>query len=259
MALPYNYLPKVASKLVRLGRDNDGGYLVDQQSIDRADLLVSFGIDTDCSFEHDFWQKKPECPCVAFDHTTSWSLFAKRFVRKLTCPFPPWRLRHFAVLKSILDERRLYRYFFGQPTNEHRCQAIGYATRGCVDVNMIVNEFSSINILFKIDIEGSEYRILDQILAVQERICGLLIEFHDCDLHRDRISRFIRDFKLPLVHIHANNCGPLDQHGDPISLEMTFGSPSSSEHTLSQPWQSSVLDQPNTTCNADYVLQFESS
>ena len=61
------------------------------------------------------------------------------------------------------------------------------------------------NVFLKIDIEGSEYRILDQLIENQKKINGLVIEFHDCDLHFDRINRFIQSFELDLVHIHVNN------------------------------------------------------
>ena len=53
------------------------------------------------------------------------------------------------------------------------------------------------DIFLKIDIEGSEYRILDSILENQNRISGIAIEFHDCDLHLDKIKRFIDKLSIP--------------------------------------------------------------
>ena len=57
----------------------------------------------------------------------------------------------------------------------------------------------------KIDIEGSEYDILDEILEEQDKIIGLAIEFHNCNKNINNIINFIQKFKNELVHIHANN------------------------------------------------------
>jgi FkbM family methyltransferase len=46
----------------------------------------------------------------------------------------------------------------------------------------------------KIDIEGSEYRILEEIIELQDFICGIVIEFHNIDLHEDKILSFINNF-----------------------------------------------------------------
>ena len=81
---------------------------------------------------------------------------------------------------------------------------------------------SKINIL-KIDIEGSEYRILDGIIANHKKLSGLVIEFHDCDINLSKIERFIENFDLKLVHIHANNHGLVDLDKKiPLALELTF-------------------------------------
>ena len=52
--IPKRLIPKYRYDLIRLGKDNDGGYLVDKNSIYRSDFLLSFGISNDCSFEDDF-------------------------------------------------------------------------------------------------------------------------------------------------------------------------------------------------------------
>ena len=58
-------------------------------------------------------------------------------------------------------------------------------------------------IFIKMDIEGSEYRLLDDILKYASDISGLVIEFHDVDLHQERILNFIQKLPLTLVHIHV--------------------------------------------------------
>ena len=61
-----------------------------------------------------------------------------------------------------------------------------------IDINQILKNTLSNNIFLKIDIEGFEYRILDQILINQDKIQGLVIEFHNCDLFEDKIIKFIK-------------------------------------------------------------------
>ena len=56
--------------LVRLGKNNDGGYLVCKNSITETDCLISFGINDDFSFEEDFKNKK-NIPIFAYDPTTT--------------------------------------------------------------------------------------------------------------------------------------------------------------------------------------------
>ena len=44
------------------------------------------------------------------------------------------------------------------------------------------------NIFLNIDIEGSEYIIFDSIIENKDRLSWLAIEFHDYDLHLDKIG-----------------------------------------------------------------------
>ena len=41
--------------LIRLGRNNDGGYLVEKNSLKVSKALISFGLSFDWSFEKDFF------------------------------------------------------------------------------------------------------------------------------------------------------------------------------------------------------------
>ena len=118
------------------------------------------------------------------------------------------------------------------------------------------NGHSRIDVL-KIDIEGSEYRILDDILKYQDKIAGLVIEFHNVDLHKDIISDFLKKFNLSLCHIHGQNPSGtdyLDKNNDPTQVEMTF---SNSKNILStNPKIPHLLDQPADFRFQDVELNF---
>lgn len=56
--LPKLFQPFQCSDLIRLGKNNDGGYLVNSLDIYKSNRLISFGIGEDSSFETDFRGKK---------------------------------------------------------------------------------------------------------------------------------------------------------------------------------------------------------
>ena len=49
--LPIEFKPKHEYELIRLGQDNDGGYLVDKKSIEDSKSLITLGLGFDWSFE----------------------------------------------------------------------------------------------------------------------------------------------------------------------------------------------------------------
>ena len=48
------FYPKYNCNLIRLGNTNDGGYVVEENSIKNSEILLSFGLSDDWSFESDF-------------------------------------------------------------------------------------------------------------------------------------------------------------------------------------------------------------
>ena len=51
----YNFLkPIKSSNLIRLGREADGGYVVDSKIIEQCKNLISFGMGFDWTFELDY-------------------------------------------------------------------------------------------------------------------------------------------------------------------------------------------------------------
>ena len=56
--LPKFLKPKQEYDLIRLGQDNDGGYLVEKQSIINSNCLITLGLGYDWSFEKDYSKYK---------------------------------------------------------------------------------------------------------------------------------------------------------------------------------------------------------
>ena len=107
--------------------------------------------------------------------------------------------------------------------------------------------------LLKVDIEVWEYRILAEILQFQSRLSGLLIEFHDVDLHLNKISKFINEIEMDLIHVHVNNYAPLSKDGIPLAIEMTFGEATKAEPATAFPHD---LDQPCMPDGEDFIVKF---
>jgi len=222
--LPKQFKPKHKYNLIRIGRNNDGGYLVEKDSILKSNSLVSFGIGFDWTFEKDFFNYR-KIPIHCYDHTLKYSYIKKFSRHSLFSLLKPsmWRFDAFKELKKKIFLYKDYKNFFKEDVVHFR-SAIGIGFKR-IRLKEIFDRIRQNPIFLKIDIEGSEYRILEEIIEFQKFICGVVIEFHDIDLHEDKILNFINNFKLKLVHVHAQNPGGeqyLTESGDPTQLEMTF-------------------------------------
>ena len=64
--LPKLFKPENTYDLIRLGQDNDGGYLVQKDSLINAKSLISFGLSYDWTFEKKFFEIK-DCPIHCYN------------------------------------------------------------------------------------------------------------------------------------------------------------------------------------------------
>ena len=80
--IPKELKPDKLYDLIRVGKDNDGGYLVCKNSINKSDILISFGISDDFSFEENF-KKFNNVKTISFDPTVSNFFFFKKIIKNL--------------------------------------------------------------------------------------------------------------------------------------------------------------------------------
>jgi hypothetical protein len=209
--LPASWKPAAVGELVRLGGRNDGGYVVAESVLATTTTLLSLGLADDWSFERDF-RARSGARVICVDGTVH-----RRF----------W-IEHFLVNLSRRRLRRAFRFaayrrFFAKPRAEHRRLMVGYDGPQSVSLDTMMRELEGESVFLKCDIEGAEYRVLDHIVAHAGRLTGIAMELHAVDLHRDRISAFLAalpDFRI--AHLHGNNFGGTDTHGDPLVIEISL-------------------------------------
>lgn len=241
--LPKFFSIKQATDLVRIGRDYDGGYLVSKSDIKNSDLLLGLGIFDDWSFEEDFVLHN-DVEVVAYDASINLRFWLKQaIIQTIKNPFNLYAFKKFFSYKQFFKGKHKHvKKFVGlnSKDNQH-----------CTFMN-VLNQHESKNIFLKIDVEGCEYRLLDDIVLNQERISGMVIEMHDVDIHQKRIKEFIHQLSLNLVHVHANNYAPIRADDDlPIVLELTFSKYSNDSTDYKLPHK---LDMPNNKNCLDYEI-----
>lgn len=250
VTLPEFLKPQQSDRLIRIGRDFDGGYLVDEHDLDKTRILISLGINEDWSFEKQFTARR-RIPVHAYDATLNIKYLVRRLWRSILRLNPIYIIRS---LSALLD----YPIFFSGK-NKHTSQYVGLSTAGYTTLTAIIEEATKITnidngIFVKIDIEGWEYRLLDEVIAIADKMTGLAIELHDVDLHIDKLEKFIEKFPLKLVHLHVNNYSPINSNGIPLAIECTFTSspiPEKVEMRLPHP-----LDMPNKRNREEYKVSF---
>jgi hypothetical protein len=216
--LPSFFSFNTPNDLIRIGRNFDGGYLVSKSDIDRSEILIGLGINDDWSFEEDFLHRK-KVDVFAYDASVNERYFFKQLIKSVI------RIDNIKLLGHWLKVILKYRRFFSQKNVRHIQKFVGLNSenKSYCTFEDVLNKIDNDKIFLKIDIEGSEYRFLDDIVKNEDRITGMVIEFHDCDIHLQEIEGFINKFSLKLVHIHANNFSPIRKDDDlPLVLELTF-------------------------------------
>lgn len=248
--LPQFLQPKRIDSLERIGRANDGGYLVDSRSVENSDMLIGLGINDDWSFEEDFYSQHP-VPIVAFDGSVGKSEFVRRFIKAaLQVHKPQKALSRFRTIRN-------YGKFFTDD-RKHEEKHVGLSSEpGYISFPAIIDEARKQNrskIFFKVDVEGWEYRLLDEFVHNASLMTGLAIEFHDIDLHIDKLRDFVTRFPLTLVHTHCNNYVICNDKKVPLVIECTFTAFEAEEELVSK--LPSDLDMPNNARKEDYSIEF---
>jgi hypothetical protein len=127
-----------------------------------------------------------------------------------------------------------------------------------ISLKNIKDRITSNRIFFKIDIEGDEYDILEQLTEIKGEITGLVIEFHQTKEHIELIKGFIESIntEMVLIHFHANNFSRINDVGLADSVELSFAKRNfieSYDQVLTLP--NEYLDAANAPNRMDYQVE----
>lgn len=223
----FNFLIPIKTKdLIRLGANYDGGYVVNKSIVEKANILVSFGIGNDWSFELDFLKKNKKGTVNIYDHTTNIFPYIKNLLkslrRTLTLRANIQNLfNNFNALKSYI----LFKYnkniqvYFERVVSK---KIFKYDA----DLQKVFNRLNEKEkkIILKIDIEGYEYQIVPHLFNVKKEILMIVVEYHDIEKNILKFKKQILELKKKynIIHIHGNNHANINKFGFPNVLEITL-------------------------------------
>jgi hypothetical protein len=194
--------PIAVPDLIRLGGLMDGGYLVPQTAVNHAQGLLSFGLGDDFSFDQDWHVLKSADPIHMYDASVKYE--------SLSISVNPGARGH-------IDLKAEYQQFF-QGNRKHWEEFIGpnnfVQALDCIGVDQV---------FIKMDIEGSEYPLIDLFVEHHKRIVGIAMEWHHCANRNSKWREAVEKLQqhYDIVHLHGNNHVTPDADGIFGCMELT--------------------------------------
>ena len=207
------------SNLIRIGPKTDGGYVIDKRIINKTKTLITCGLNDDWEFEKNFLQKNPDAKIIAFDHTVNRDFWIERFKKDILQFLLLKKLR----INKILDIFKFINYYlFFTKNRQHYIKKIvsNDGNNKEITITKILRDYEEV--FLKVDIEGDEYKILNDIKKNSKKIIFLIIEFHNLQKNLSKIKKFLKKIDLKVIHIHANNYGGVDRNNNPRVIELSL-------------------------------------
>jgi hypothetical protein len=89
MGISNVFKPKFKYQLQRVGKNNDGGYLVGINTIKQSKVLISYGINDDWSFEKNFFKINNKIKIMTFDNKLNLFFLLKKLLNNFLKIFLP--------------------------------------------------------------------------------------------------------------------------------------------------------------------------
>lgn len=161
---------------IRVGTEY-GGWMINPDLIKEGTFVVSAGIGEDISFDQYLIDKK-NCKIIGIDPTPKSHQYIENFVN----------LKNFELIKKALssEDEQILKMFKNKNPN-HVSESI-FDTHSSVNffdsyycetisLNKIFEQYKNISVV-KMDIEGSEYDVINSIEWIPESVRQFCVEFH---------------------------------------------------------------------------------
>lgn len=179
--------------------DGDGIYVVPEELLKNVDCCMSYGIADDISFEDQFSLKYNK-PVYAFDGSII------DINRKSS---------HVYVFREFIgNNKHAWKDWIKNELTFGRCNTFSNHIR---DLNLLNK-----NILLKMDIEGTEYDVMDDVLLYSKNIPIILIEFHKLD-EDEYIPKAVHTFEELLKHNYICISAIMWNHSKKKSIDGIIG------------------------------------
>lgn len=226
-------LPQTIPDPGRIGCLSDGGYIIPRLLLEHCDHLLSGGLGENWSFDRHWKELKPFSRIHVYDGTVTVN-----------------------SLKDYLREP--YQRFFGNHAR-HFVENLGPNN---TTLKTAIERLGSQRLLLKMDIEGGEFALIDEIVELKHTFPGIVIEIHFANHNRPQFIAAVNRLRqhYALVHLHGNNHTLLGTDGVCDCFEFTFVrkdlySPSGDRHDFYLPG----LDCSNVPGLEDWQFYFERS
>lgn len=172
--------------LQRIGRANDGGYVIPELAIQKADVVLGYGILNDISFEEQasaIYQK----PAYGFDCTS---------------PSPHIENKEVSFVSSCIVSNDCI------ASGAENCSSFNREKISSFDQQLDTFNLRGKKIFIKMDIEGNEYDTIPDILRHATNVTGIVMEIHfmdDAQITKalNLMQALNKDFLL--IHVHGNS------------------------------------------------------
>jgi hypothetical protein len=200
----------------RFGSINDGGYYISPKNVLEADILFSGGISSNTEFEYDMFRFNKDIKIIMVDPTVSKiKLLSKAFLRIFF--FKKEKLKY--IINTLIF---IYLQRSGRCWHVSKWLSVKIGILDCIKEKII--DFDTKKIILKLDIEGSEYDLLDEILANIHLFNCMVFEFHDLDKQYLKLYNFLQkcSSSFDMTHLEVNHSGGFSKIGQPKVVEFTL-------------------------------------
>ena len=222
--LQKNLIPFDLGKMIRVGNNKDGGYVVSEDGIKSCEFLLSIGLGFQFSFEKDFLKlKKSDSLLIeSYDNSVSIKIMREYSTQNLI------RLFYRPSFKAFQRSTRYFEFLllFNSSKAIHVEKNVSEKKSENSETLNSIFQYLKQNNLVKIDIEGGEYILIYDIINNFNKINILIIEFHNLSNleNREKFDFFFEKVSeyFYLSHLHMNNSNGVSVDNFPDTIEFTF-------------------------------------